>query len=157
MKIHWSKTRYWLQGASWATSAVPQSSNSFGSCIPKGTAQVSLSLGPSSFLCSHTCWGPSTAQAEAPCLPSSASCSPHPTLGSGLGPSHLYRLSGSSSPRSAESLSPSHTPARKTQTLSPDFPWLPRGKAKGYKTSLTGWRGEASAVQVQLCCPAYSC
>lgn len=81
MKIHWSKTRYWLQGPSWATSTVPQSANPLGSCIPKGTQHESpFPLGPSSFPCSHTCCGSSTAQAEAPCrlLPIS-----HPELSFG--------------------------------------------------------------------------
>lgn len=122
----------------------------WGAASQRAQQDSPFPLGPSSssFLCSHTCWGPSTAQAEL-CLPTSASRL-LPTSHPGL---TLYRLSGSSSPRPAESLSPSHTPARQTQTISLGFPWLPRGKRRGYKSSLTGWRGEAGVAEVQLCCP----
>lgn len=138
---------------------MPQSANPLGGCMPKGTARVSLSPGPillsvqSHMLRTKHSSGRGSLPAQF-----SQQAAPHiPPWAQVWGHLTLYRLSGSSSPRPAESLSPSHTPARHTQTLSPDFPWLPRGKGRGYRTSLTDWRGEAGAAQVQLCCPPCPC
>lgn len=125
--------------------------DSLGGCIPKGTARVSLSPGP--ILLSVQSHRLKSKHSSGRALPAQLSqqAAPHiPPWAQVWGHLTLYTLSGSSSPRPAEFLSPSHTPARQTQTLSLDFPWLPRGKGRGYKT---GWRGEAGAAQVQLCCP----
>lgn len=59
----------------------------------------------------------------------------------------FYRLSGSSSPRPAESLSPSHTPARQIQTST--LLGCPEDREEGTKPA---WQAGEEEL-VQLCCP----